>query len=167
MNAQREELTRCFSCGGHFLAIDGPTHDYMLSTPGCWAAFGRVLTREYEDAALFGAIHRLTVDAYALQHPGKLEDKRAVQSVWVHYAALHVALKGDVPYARIPTIMQRLAGKTFPSLPRGPDRFTVTHASVLDWPLSEHKPRVRAWARSAYVAWEALHDPTISVLKAL
>jgi hypothetical protein len=64
----------------------------MLGSPGCWAAYGRVLEREYSDPVLFGAAHRLTVDAYALQHPGDPRERRAVQSFWLHGASLWLVL---------------------------------------------------------------------------
>ena len=80
---------RCFACGGVFApAPDGAVHDYMLSTPGCWAAFGEVLNREYCDPALFALSHRLSVDAFAIQHPGRIDDRRAVQSLWLHATSL-------------------------------------------------------------------------------
>ena len=75
---------KCFACGGSFEPVEGPTHKYMLSSSGCWKAYGELLAREYENPMLFGAVHRLTVDAYALQHPGDPSDRRARQSVWVH-----------------------------------------------------------------------------------
>lgn len=62
-------LQQCMWCKGMFPTLNGPVHKYMESTPGCWATFGRVLAREYEDQRLFG-VHRLTVDSYAVQHPG-------------------------------------------------------------------------------------------------
>lgn len=52
---------RCIGCQAEFAHIDGPTHEYMLSSPGCWAAYGEVLAREYSDNRL-ARLHRLTVD---------------------------------------------------------------------------------------------------------
>ena len=69
----------CLSCGGVFPDIDGPVHRYMKSSPGCWAVYGEVLAREYEDPYFF-EVHRLTVDAYAVQHPGST-DRQSIQSV--------------------------------------------------------------------------------------
>ena len=66
--------------------MEGPTHRYMQSTPGCWAAFGRVLAREYEDQRYF-EVHRLTVDAYAVQHPG-IPGRQSIQSVAFHLVRL-------------------------------------------------------------------------------
>src|ERR1700688_1721358 len=60
---------RCIGCQAEFARIDGPTHEYVLSSPGCWAAYGEVLAREYRDYRL-ARLHRLTVDTYAVQHPG-------------------------------------------------------------------------------------------------
>ncbi|WP_125471486.1 MULTISPECIES: DUF5946 family protein [unclassified Sphingomonas] len=158
---------RCPGCGGFFPATAGPTHSYMLSTPGCWAAYGRLLTREYENPALFGAVHRLTVDAHALQHPGDPSDRRAVQSVWVHYAALRLAFARRRPLAGITPIMQKLAKGHFASLPDIPIGFAITHADVLAAPVASHVPMVREWARCAYDAWAALGEPTDILLDRL
>src|SRR5678816_4348633 len=59
--------TRCIGCGGLVPQMDGPTHRYMDSSPGCWHVYGEVLAREYGDQA-FRVAHRLTVDSYAVQH---------------------------------------------------------------------------------------------------
>lgn len=78
--------TKCFSCGALVKDIDGPVHRYMDSSPGCWATFGEVLAREYS-AVNYGLNHRLTVDAYALQHPGK-HSPQSIQSIAVHLVSL-------------------------------------------------------------------------------
>jgi hypothetical protein len=59
----------CIGCHALFPDVDGPVHRYMESSPGCWASYGEVLVREYTEPSYFG-VHRLTVDAYAVQHPG-------------------------------------------------------------------------------------------------
>jgi len=59
---------------------DGPAHAYMLSSPGCWAAYGELLAREYSDSA-YRRLHRLSVDAYALQHPG-IDTPQSPQLPW-------------------------------------------------------------------------------------
>jgi hypothetical protein len=158
---------RCFACGGYFAASDGPTHAYMLSTPGCWAAYGELLAREYESPTLFGATHRLTVDAYALQHSGNAGDRRAVQSVWVHFAALFLILEGGKPFGEVTPLMRRLAKSVFPPLPAGPKCFVLTHADVLAAPPQEHVSAVRSWANSAYEAWAHLRGPTQDLLASL
>ncbi len=82
---------RCFSCGGLVPRVDGPTHRYMESSPGCWHVYGEVLSREYSDRS-FGALHRLTVDCYAVQHPGR-PSAQAIQSVCVHLISLCLVIE--------------------------------------------------------------------------
>ena len=60
---------RCLGCGGEFREMDGPTHPYVLSSAGCWAAYGELLALEYEDRT-YAVVNRLSVDTYAVQHPG-------------------------------------------------------------------------------------------------
>jgi hypothetical protein len=84
MNPAR--MLTCIGCGGRFADLDGPVHEYMESSPGCWAAFGNVLARECEDRSLF-PVHRLSVDAYAVQHPGG-SSRKAIQSVGMHLSRL-------------------------------------------------------------------------------
>ncbi|MCJ7555978.1 MAG: DUF5946 family protein [Gammaproteobacteria bacterium] len=88
-------LIQCMWCKGMFPDGDGPTHKYMESTPGCWAACGHVLAREYQDQRYF-AVHRLTVDAYAVQHPG-VPSKQGIQSVGVHLLRLCRVLERGLP----------------------------------------------------------------------
>ena len=57
-------VVACIGCGGLVRAIDGPTHRYMESSPGCWPLYGEVLAREYGDSA-FWASHRLTYNLAA------------------------------------------------------------------------------------------------------
>lgn len=167
MTAQVTDPESCFSCGGNFAKIEGPVHSYMASTPGCWAAYGQVLTREYENAVLFAASHRLTVDAYALQHPGYLKCRQALQSVWVHFTALYLALDERRPHAHIPAIMQRLTKRAFPIIERMPTCFAVTHRDVLDAPASQHIASVQRWANCAYEEWSHLREGAKSMLASL
>jgi Family of unknown function (DUF5946) len=158
---------KCFACGGSFEPVEGPTHQYMLSSSGCWKAYGEVLAREYENPMLFAAVHRLTVDAYALQHPGDPSDRRARQSVWVHYTALYVALQKTEDHSRIASVMQKLTADTFPALPPAPTRFAVTLEDVLAQGVSNHVSAIRTWADCALNAWAELEDQTVATLKSL
>lgn len=148
-------MERCFSCGGVFAACDGPTHPYMLSTAGCWAAYGDVLAREYADPELFKSSHRLTVDAYALQHPGQSTDRRAVQSVWVHFAALEAIFERAASHDAAREVLSERAGGSFGTLPAMPIS-SITVADVANVPIAEHAQSVEQWARAAYLAWKPL-----------
>ena len=85
------EIAVCPGCGSRLPAIEGPVHAYMTSSPACWAAFNAVMAREYSDPGLM-AVHRLSVDAWAVQHPGD-GSRRAIQSVGLHLARLMVQIE--------------------------------------------------------------------------
>ena len=139
----------CRGCGGLFEPLEGATHPYMLSSPGCWAAYGDVLARECADPALFVACHRLTVDAYAVQHPGSPTDRRAVQSVWLHFAALDAMFSYGASHDAARALLQWLAGReAFPALPDMP----AMPLTVRDIDAGDHARSVERWAQSAHAA---------------
>lgn len=149
---------RCFACGGLFAGEPGgPTHAYMASSPGCWAAYGEVLAREYADPALFARCHRLTVDAFAVQHPGDPAERRARQSFWIHGASLWMVLRLGRPHAEATAALKRLAHGAFAATPPAPSPFAFTHADVLAAPLAEHEARVAAWAEAALAGCSGAH----------
>jgi hypothetical protein len=76
----------CPGCGLVVPATDGPTHEYFGSSPGGRPLFRRAVGREFSDPAYF-AVHQVTVDTYAVQHPGRPE-RRSVQSVGLHLMTL-------------------------------------------------------------------------------
>lgn len=72
------ELVSCPGCGAQLPDIEGPVHRYMTSSPACWRLFGELLAAEYSDPDLI-VTHRLSVDTYAIQHPGG-QSRQAIQS---------------------------------------------------------------------------------------
>jgi len=151
----------CPGCGAVFPEVDGPTHPYMESSPACWAAFCEVLAREYSTPELFG-IHRLSVDAYAVQHPGT-PSRQSVQSVTLHLLRLLLQLERGLPPERANDAMLALAEQKarFRWLEPPPSLGAVTVADVV--PCTEveaHAAAVRAWAASALAAWLP-HRPTL------
>lgn len=152
--------TACPGCGVLLDAQDGPGHAYIESSPACWALYGTVLAREYENPAAMG-VHRLTVDTYAVQHPGQ-PSRRAIQSVAVHLVALHLLFERGFPPPRVTAALQRLVESgTFTWLPPPGSRGELTVAYVAEaGSLDEHVRRVQAWARSAWDAW-AEHHPQV------
>ncbi|WP_281251690.1 DUF5946 family protein [Erythrobacter donghaensis] len=147
----------CGSCGGAFVACPGAaTHAYMASSPGCWEAYTAVLAREYQDPLLFGRCHRLTVDAYAVQHPGDPGERRARQSFWIHGASLWTVLRLGRAHAEATAALKRLAQGDFPA-PPPPVGFAFTHADVLAAPEAEHEQHVRAWAEAALAGCAPAH----------
>ena len=128
----------------------------MLSSPGCWADYGQVLAREYEDSALFADAHRWTVDAYALQHPGLHGERRAFRSVRLHYVSLHLIFEHGRSHQAATAALGKLAALDYQPLPTPPASFDITLSHVLAADASEHVERVEAWARSAYLGWSEL-----------
>src|SRR3990172_11930020 len=94
----------CIGCGAMFEDREGPTHRYMESSPGCWAVYGEVLAREYGDVS-YASLHRLTVDAYAVQHPGR-PSPQSTQSVALHLMSLCLVLERGVEPARATAFLQ-------------------------------------------------------------
>ncbi len=149
----------CVGCGGQFPEIDGPVHRYMESSPGCWAAFGEVLAREYSDPTYFG-VHRLTVDAYAVQHPGS-PSRQSIQSVGVHLIRLCLFLEHGLSAENANGAMLKAAKlkHTFVWLEPPVSLGQLTVADVVKARTAQaHKSAVRAWAQSAWDAWLPHHD---------
>jgi hypothetical protein len=115
--ADRAEISVCPCCGSRLPAVEGPIHAYMTSSPACWAAFGEVTAREYQTPELM-SVHRLSVDAWAVQHPGD-GSRRAIQSVGLHLARLRVQLEEGLEGEAANTAMLRFAARkaTLPELP--------------------------------------------------
>jgi hypothetical protein len=154
-------LNPCPGCAAGFAPMDGPTHRYMASSPGCWAAFGEVLAREYADPALFD-IHRLSVDAYAVQHPGT-PSRQSIQSVGLHLCRLILQLERGLAPQRANAAMLALGrGKQrFTWLEPPPDRGAVSVADVrAAQGAAAHADAVQRWARAALAAWSG-HRPTL------
>lgn len=151
-------LVKCIGCGGLFRDIEGPTHRYMESSPGCWAAYGEVATREYSDPA-YAVVYRLGVDAYAVQHPGR-PSPQSIQSVAVHLIRLCLCLKHGLHNDRANQAMLaavRVKSK-FVWLTPPANGGGITVADVhRTTTAEEHTALVRAWAESAWTAWKSHH----------
>jgi hypothetical protein len=149
---------RCCGCGADFGEITGPTHAYMLSSPGCWEAYGRVLAREYESPP-YARLHRLTVDAYAVQHPG-VDGPQARNSVGIHLSRLCLMFDCGWSVERANDAMLAITAKKrhYPWLIPPSDRGMVTVKDVLAaQTASDHLHAVERWARCAWKAWEEHH----------
>jgi hypothetical protein len=150
---------KCFSCGGEYPNIEGPVHRYMTSSPGCWAIYGELLAREYSNPLYF-SVHRLTVDAYAVQHPGST-DRQSIQSVGVHLIRLCLFLEHGLTAENANDAMLE-AGKyknTFIWLKPPDSMGKITAADVFKAKsVDEHKAIVKDWAESSWNAWSMHHD---------
>jgi len=150
----------CAGCGALFPGTGGPTHRYLGASPGCWAVYGEVLAREYGDYVRYAPVHRLTVDAYAAQHPG-VPSPQSIRSVAVHLIRLHLQLERGLPHEKANDAMLRISARSrdFPWLDPPASPGGVTVLDVRDAKNTpEHVARVRDWARSVWEAWSSHHD---------
>ena len=157
--AEPEKLIACIGCGAPVPDSHGPTHPYIGASPGCWAVFGEVLAKEYGEYG-YPAVHRLTVDTYAVQHPGT-PSRQSIQSVAVHLIGLYLALERG----REPHVITEALGR---AVQRGRSEFVWLEppasqgsVTVLDivraGDLAEHQALVGHWARLVWAAWAAHH----------
>jgi hypothetical protein len=148
----------CVGCGAVFEDVEGPTHRYIESSPGCWAVYGEVLAREYGDV-FYGSLHRLSVDAYAVQHPGR-PSPQSRQSVALHLMSLCLVLERGLEPARATAFLQTAAepkgrfGWLEPPASRGAVTAKNVHGAG---DAAEHRKLVRAWADSAWSSWSPHH----------
>ncbi|GAB4216623.1 MAG: hypothetical protein OHK0012_19270 [Synechococcales cyanobacterium] len=149
----------CMWCKGDFDAIEGATHDYVESTPGCWAAYSKLLAIEYENYPILGDVHRLTVDTYAAQHPGQ-PSRRSIQSVWSHLIALHFYLEqgfdGDKTRLQLKRFVDIGPELVWLQPPDFSGALNVNHILVAVDP-QDHIRRVKEWGHSVYSCWCQVH----------
>ena len=122
----------------------------------CWSLYEEVLTAEYQNAVLFGQVHQLTVDAYAVQHAGGVHPDK---SVCIHLAGLCLVLEGGVAPVEVPPRLQVLARRaSWPHLVPPAERaiLTVYDVALADSPES-HARRVREWAAQVWQVWAPHH----------
>ena len=153
------ERIACYGCGALVDDTPGTPHKYLGAAWGCWEIFGQVLAREYSAGAL-DITHRLTVDAYSLQHPGT-PGRQTIQSMNVHLVSLHLILeRGATASEALLGIRRTLkASSQFvwfePPVPNG----TTTVLDVAPArDMDDHKRLVDLWARDVWQAWSGHHD---------
>ena len=152
------EFETC-SCGVRLAPLTGPIHDYMLSTPSCWHAFGSLLAREYEDPARW-SVHRHSVDAYAVQHPG-IDSAQARNSIGIHLSRLYFLFARGWPTDRVDRIMPQIIKKKM-EYPWLKPPSVVAHVNIGHVLQSEtaadHRARVLLWAESSWAQWVEYHS---------
>lgn len=151
--------THCIGCGALLDDIDGPTHKYMSSSPACFAEFTKILAFEYSEPDLLQT-HRLSVDTYAIQHPGSGKQRKEIQSVGLHLARLMLQLDRPRTPSETNDVMLGL-GEHKASLVflRPPEKFSMTVGDVTDYAgTPQHSERVTEWASSTWADWSAHHD---------
>jgi hypothetical protein len=149
----------CPGCGVDLPDYDGPTHPYIGANAACWALYGELLAHEYAELG-YPECHRLTVDAYAAQHPGRREP-RSIQSVGTHLTGLYLVLERGLD-GRTATAQKNRVLATQPRfmwLNPPSTAGAITVQDVLEMRrATPHCDAVEAWARSVWQAWELHHE---------
>lgn len=124
---------------------------------GCLKLFEEVIAREFSDYRC-GKTHRLTVDAYSLQHPARY--MRSGKSFAAHLTGIYTALEAEDALAVNKTMRKWLDSNPKIEKPaRLPERrgnltITFIHSAA---GADEHIKRVREWAQEVWSAWFEHH----------
>ena len=126
---------------------------------GCRATMGSLGAREFADPAFF-RVHRLSVDAYSLQHP---EDyMRSSKSAAAHLAGMCWSMeRGRSTHLPAPVRAWVDGPRRYERLSAPPpqSRGELTVVSVLGASdARDYEQRVFDWARSAWGAWSVHHE---------
>jgi hypothetical protein len=159
----------CFSCRGIVPVVIGPVHPYMKSSAGCWKLYGDILAKEYSLENYDPLMHRITVDTYAIQHPGEPE-RRSINSVNLHLIRLYLVLQNQIDGSEANEIMKRMSENTklkenFVWLE--PPSFENTITVVDVWKASDlesHVKTVLEWGHSVLKRWTEKHGGNIKKL---
>ncbi|GAB4109780.1 MAG: hypothetical protein Kow001_10190 [Acidobacteriota bacterium] len=141
--------------------LESPGHPYIGASPGCWGIFLEVVAREYGEYG-YPSFHHLTVDTYAVQHPGT-PSKQTARSVALHLISLYYALEKGWDVSGVREVLRQAAsrreGFRWLEPPAPPASLTVLDVAGAG-SLAEHEAAVRRWARSVWDSW-AGHRETI------
>jgi hypothetical protein len=151
-------MESCPGCGLEMPAGRQAYDGYFNTSPGCWSVFGEVLAAEFQDGVLFGQVHQLTVDAYAVQHAGGIHPDKSVS---VHLVGLYLVLVKGLTPAEVAPRYQRLIGSkpTWPRLTPPPVSGPLTAFDVASAESpEEHARLVRNWAAQVWNAWQRHHE---------
>lgn len=129
----------------------------MESSPACWAKYGGLLAREYENPEYMAA-HRLTVDTYAAQHPGT-PSPQSIQSVAVHLISLHAVLEQALEQRDATALLKVCADRgrfEWLAPPTSVYSLTVLHPLAATNSVA-HVVAIREWAECTWDAWSPHH----------
>ena len=149
-------MRACPGCGLE-MAPSGRSYDRKFhASAECWAVFEEVLATHFQNSVLYGQVHQLTVDAYAVQHAG---GRHPDKSVCVHLVGLYLALERGVAPVDVSGPLQRLASRAgWPHLDPPGERASLTVRDVaLAGSPEEHARRVREWAAEVWRVWAPHH----------
>ncbi len=143
------------------LSYDG----YYNVSPECWSVYTEVLEAEFSDMVLFGQVHHLTVDTYAVQHAGGIHKEK---SVLVHLTGLHLVHEKGIKVSQVSKYLQKLTRKIdklpvfIPPENRG--KLTVFDIAMAA-DQTEHAKLVKEWSKQLWLAWSHVHREIERIVK--
>ena len=124
----------------------------------CRALFDEMIAREFSDYR-YGRRHRLTVDAYSLQHPGSF--MRSGKSFAAHLTGMCAEFEFNDPAKVNKSVQLWLSGsKEIPKphcLPSHHGSLTIAFLYGAEGAV-EYLERVREWAACVWEAWSQHHN---------
>jgi hypothetical protein len=130
----------------------------------CWDLYTEVLGTEYSNAVIFGQVHQLTVDSYAVQHAGGPHPDKSLN---VHLFGLYLALEKGIRPPYIPPLLQRLATEieVWPHYEPPGKRATLTVFDLAFCDSTEDHIRiVKEWAQAVWDSWADYHSEVASLV---
>jgi Family of unknown function (DUF5946) len=132
-----------------------PNTGYYNASDECWSLFTEVIGAEFSNAVLFGQVHQLTVDAYAVQHAGGPHPDK---SVAVHLSGVYLAIERGIPPASIAPLLQQLATRVH-DWPHFDPPSVVWPRTIFDVAMADdHTAAVREWSAGVWAGWGGHHE---------
>ena len=157
---------KCHGCGALVDVKAGKPHDYIGATQGCWDLYCLILEKQYGEYNYPQLSHRLTVDTYAIQHPGHTTS-RAIQSVSVHLVSLFCIFERGLDPRTATQKMEKILAKGTkfewlePPIQNGQKTVIDVLATTN---LAEHENKVLEWAKDVWNCWFLKHGQTVENL---
>lgn len=125
-------------------------------TQACRGQFEALCARDYTEAPAY-AVHRMMVDAYALQHPAAY--CASAKSFAAHLTGLCCAFEHPGDSAPLKAVQQWLNGRVELARPEAPmGRGGMTLADLPhEGPREDLDAAIRRWARAVWEAYAELH----------
>lgn len=153
----------CHGCGALVENSPGQPHEYIGASQGCWNIYTEILAREYGAYNYPQPTHRLTVDTYAIQHPGQ-PNRKSIQSVNIHLISLYLIFEmnmtGKETTQKMTEILSDKISFNWLEPPIRNGYMTVKNVLGSKNQI-EHEQRVLAWSKSVWGCWYEIHGITI------
>jgi hypothetical protein len=129
----------------------------IASKQECKDFFETILAKEFSDYR-YGKIHRLTVDAYCLQHPNVY--MISAKSFAAHLVGMCCAMEYENDSDLLRALQKWLNGKKSLEKPEMLKQFgnlNISHLAAATNPI-EHSKLVREWAEAVWKDYAVYHD---------